>query len=435
MKRLLAGGLAAAALLGAGTALAARSYVDPADDANDAPDITSVSVAEATAGTLTIGVSVGNYQSLPSSSWVNLWFDLDSDPSTGDDGDEALVRYSADGEMELYSWDGSRLVAGTTSGMTGTFAAGVLTMSVPRTSIAAAGPFGILAVSSRGQGEGSEQLIASDYAPDVGRSAFAGTAPSAFPDPAGDEDAAPDITSVRVSDAKSGWVTFAISTPNYAALPSEALLAVFIDADENARTGDAGAEVRLTIADRQVALERWDPQARDWRPDTRPTRARMRSATNVVSADVHISELGNAPRFRFALLSADVDAAAPAILAVDFAPDDSSSFLYALANKPALTLTITRRIISSARPKAGEPFIVGLAVTRSDTRRPIASGSVTCKVLVAGTKVPARGRVTGGVGRCTFDVPATARGAAVRGTITVRSGGKAVSASFSFVAV
>lgn len=434
MKRLVAGGLAAAALLAAGTALAARGYADPAGDANDAPDITSVSVAEATAGTLTIGVSVGNYQSLPSSSWVNLWFDLDSDPSTGDDGDEALVRYSADGEMELYSWDGSRLVPGSTTGVTGTFAAGVLTMSVPRSSIAAAGPFGILAVSSRGQGEGSEQLIASDYAPDAGRSAFAGAAPSAFPDPADDEDAAPDITSVRVSDAKSGWVTFAISTPNYAALPSEALLAVFIDADENARTGDAGADVRLAIADRQAVLERWDPQARGWRPDTRPTRARVRSAANVVSADVHISELGNAPRFRFALLSADVDAAAQAILAADFAPDDSSSFRYALANKPALTLTITRRIISSARPRAGEPFTVGLAVTRSDTRRPIASGSVTCKALVAGKKVPAKGRVTGGVGRCTFGVPATARGAAVRGTITVRSGGKAVSASFALVA-
>ncbi len=34
----------------------------------------------------------GNYQTLPVNSWVNLWFDLDSDPSTGDDGDEGLVR-------------------------------------------------------------------------------------------------------------------------------------------------------------------------------------------------------------------------------------------------------------------------------------------------------------------------------------------------------
>ncbi len=434
MKRLLAGGLAAASMLGAGAALAARGYADPAGDANAAPDITSVSVAEASAGTLMIGVNVGNYQTLPVNSWVNLWFDLDSDPSTGDDGDEALVRYSADGAMELYAWDGARLVAGPTTGVTGTFSAGVLTMSVARSSIAAAGPFGILAVSSRGQDEGSAQLIASDYAPDVGRSAFAGTAPSAFPDPADDEDAAPDITSVRVSDAKSGWVTFAIATPNYASLPSEAALVVFIDSDENARTGDSGADLRVTVADRQALLERWDPQARSWRPDQRPTRARMRSAANVVSVELHVSELGNAPRFGFALLSADVDAAAQAVLAVDFAPDDTSFFRYALANKPALALTITRRIVSPARPQAGEPFTVGLAITRSDTRRPITSGSVACKVLVAGKTVPAKGRIAAGVGRCTFDVPASARGAAVRGTITVRSGGKAVSARFAFVA-
>jgi hypothetical protein len=205
VRRLLAGGLAAATLLGAGAALAARGYSDAAGDANAAPDITSVDVAEATAGTLTIGVSVANYESLPANSWVNVWFDLDSDPRTGDAGDEALVRYSADGAMELYAWDGARLVPGSTNGVTGTFAAGLLTLSVPRSSIdALGGAFGILAVGSRGQTEGNEQLIASDYAPDVGRSSFAGTAPSAFPDPADDEDAAPDISSVRVSDVKGG---------------------------------------------------------------------------------------------------------------------------------------------------------------------------------------------------------------------------------------
>ena len=435
MKRLLAGGVAAATLLAAGAALAARGYSDAAGDANAAPDITSVDVAEATAGMLTIGVSVGNYQSLPPNSWVNLWFDLDSDPSTGDAGDEALVRYSADGGMELYAWDGSRLVEGSIAGVTGSFASGVLTLSLPRTSIAAVGAFGILAVSSRGQGEGSEQLIASDYAPDAGRSAFAGTARSAFPDPVDDEDAAPDITSVRVSDAKSGWITFAISTPNYAALPSEALLILFVDVDDNVQTGEEGAELRLTILGRQVSLERWDTRSKGWRPDDRPTRARMRSGANVVTVDVHVSELGNTRRFRFSLVSADVNAAAQEVLAVDVAPDDQAFWRYALANKPALTLVVTRQIASPTRPKAGKPFSVGLAVTRSDTGRPIASGSVECRVLVAGKKVPAKGRMADGVGRCTFDVPTTARGSAVRGTITVRSGGKAVSANFAFVAL
>ena len=434
MKRLLAGGLATAMLLVAGTALAARGYTDASGDANDAPDIVSVDVAEATADVLTITVSVANYQSLPTNSWVNLWFDLDSDPSTGDAGDEALVRYSADGEMSLYLWNGSRLVEGSTAGVTGSFAAGALTLSLPRSSIEAQHAFGILAVSSRGQVEGTDQLIASDYAPDVGRSAFAGASPSAYPDPANDEDVAPDITSVRVSDVKSGWISFAVSTPNYAALPSKALLILFVDVDDSVRTGEEGAELRLTVLDRQLTLDRWNASSRSWLPDEGSARARVRSGGNVVTVEMHVGELYNTRRFGFSLLTADVDAAVQEVRAVDFAPDDGPYWRYTLANKPAVKLIATRLIASPARPRAGKQFTVGLAVTRSDTHRPIASGTVGCRVLVAGRKAPAKGRIAEGIARCTFDVPVNARGAEIRGTITVRSGGKVVSARFGYVA-
>ena len=222
------GGVAVVALVAASMAVGARGYSDAADDSNSAPDITSVEVGEATPGVLAIRLSVGNYASLPARSWVNLWFDLDSDQETGAAGDEALVRYSADGGVELFAWDGSQLVAGSTDGVTASFAAGVLTVSLPRASIAAEASFGMLVVSSRAQSLGEDELVASDYAPNAGRSAYAGPTNMAFPDPAGDHDAAPDVTSVRVSDAKSGWITFAITTPNYATLPSESAI-VLID--------------------------------------------------------------------------------------------------------------------------------------------------------------------------------------------------------------
>jgi hypothetical protein len=54
-------------------------------------------------------------------------------------------------------------------------------------------------------------------------------------------------------------------------------------------------------------------------------------------------------------------------------------------------------------------------------------------VTVAGRKVAARGTISGGAGHCSVTVPADARGARVRGTITVRSGGKAISADFAYV--
>jgi hypothetical protein len=432
IRSILAALALVATLAVVGTALGARGFSDPGGDANTAPDITSLEISEATAGVLTFKLTVGNFQTLPANSWVNLWFDVDSNSDTGDDaGDEALVRYDSSGSTELYTWNGSQYAAGSTAGVTATFAAGVLTLSVPRASVNAAAAFGFLVVSSSGQPVGDDELVASDFLPETGRTPYAGPGPSAFPDAAGDQDAAPDIAAVRVSDAKNGWITFAITTPNYAVLPEQSAVILSIDADNNPRTGESGTDLQLALAAGEIALERWD--GRQFVPDDLPTRARHRNAGNVVSIDLHVSELGNAPRFRFALLSADVNAAIQGIVAIDVAPDGFAFWRYALVNRPALKLTVTRLFGTPDRPRAGRRFAVNLAVMRSDTGRAITSGSVGCRVLAAKEPVAARGSVGGGAGHCSFVVPPTARGKTLRGTITVRSGGKTVAADFAYV--
>jgi hypothetical protein len=431
-RPLLAAGAAAAMLLLATAALGARGFSDPQGDTNTAPDLTSLEVSEATPGVLTIKVTVGNFQALPPNSWVNLWFDVDSNAGTGDDaGDEALVRYLATGELELFTWNGSQYAAGSTAGLTGTFTAGTLTVSLPRASIGALAAFGLLAVTSRGQPVGDEELVASDFLPNAGRSTFTAPGPSSFPDVAGDQDAAPDIAAVRVSDAKNGWVTFSISTPNYAVLPEQSAIIVSIDADDDPRTGDSGTELELALAAGEISLERWN--GRRFVPDELPTRARHRNTGNVVSIDLHVSELGNSSRFRFTLLSADVNTAIQGVVAVDVAPDDFSFWRYALVNKPALRLTATRLFGTPTRPRAGKRFAVNLAVTRSDTNRPIGSGTVGCRVRADGKPVAALGTVARGAGHCSFVVPGATAGTVLRGTITVRSGGKSVAADFSYV--
>ena len=430
MKRGLAAALALCALAFAGVGLAVNSFSDPAGDDNAAPDVTSVTVAEAPDGTLTLAVAVRNYPTLPADSWFNLWFDLDSNQDTGDAGDEALVRYLANGEMEFFLWDGSELVEGSTAGMSGRFEAGVLTVNVPKSALGTMPGFGILAVSARGQQLGEEELIASDYAPDRGRSAYVGPAQAAFPDPELDHDAAPDITSVRVSDAKDGWISFAITTPNYATLPGESVLVLSIDSDSRESTGDDGAEVLITSIGGEPVLERWDAAAQRWADDVAPTRVRTRNAGNVVTLDVHRSELGDVPRFGFAVIAADINTAADTVLAVDLAPDDLAFFRYTLANKPALRLLVGQTFGTPARPRAGKPFTVSLPVRRSDTNRPIAAGAVTCKVTADGKRVPAVGKVRFGRGQCSFVVPKTA--AVIRGSMSVRSGGTSVTARFSF---
>ena len=428
----LAAGAAVAILVLAGTALAARGFSDATGDVNTAPDVTSVEIAEASVGTLTVGLAIGNFDALPTQSWVNLWFDTDSNLETGAEGDEALVRYAAEGGVDVYRWNGSQLVEVPATGVTATFAAGTLTTTIPRSTIGAEVAFGLLAVTSRGQDVGDEQLVASDFAPNIGRIAYAGSpVVTRADDPTGDHDAAPDITAVRVSDARSGWITFDITTPNYAQLPEASAVVISVDADANPRTGDSGAEIQLALAAGQIAMERW--AGRRWVPDELPTRARFRNAANHVSIDLHVSELRNTSRFGFSLLAADVNTAIQGVVALDVAPDDFSFWRYTLANKPALTLQAKTPRATPAAPRAGGPFIVSVGVTRSDTGRPISSGTVECRVLVAGKRVPARGSVAGGAGRCTVAVPANAKGAALRGTMTVLSAGARVSRAFAYV--
>ena len=430
MRKAFAGALALGVFLLASLAFGAATFADSPGDDNAAPDVTSVGVSKAADGMLTLVVRVGNYQSLPADSWFNFWFDLDSNPETGDEGDEALVRYLADGGIDFYLWDGAALVERPSTELSGRFEAGVLTLAAPESSFGSLSAFGILTVSARAQTFAETEFIATDFAPDRDRSIYIGPAAASFPDPGADQDAAPDITAVRVTDAKDGWISFAISTPNYATLPGEALLLLSLDLDNKAATGDNGAEGLITAIGGEVQLERWDARAGAWVGDQLPTRLRVRNAGNVVTVDLHRSELVDAARFGFSVTAADLDLGSEEILGADFAPEDGTFWRYALVNKAAVRLLATRAVGAPSQPRAGRPFTISLPVSRSDTGRGITGGSVTCNVTADGTKVGATGRVRARKGQCSLVAPAGA--STIRGSLTVRSGGMSVTARFSF---
>jgi hypothetical protein len=149
-----------------------------------------------------------------------------------------------------------------------------------------------------------------------------------------------------------------------------------------------------------------------------------------VTFDVPRSFLADVAAFDFYFVSGD--SSDDEDNAIDLAPNASAWWKYTLANKPPLRLVAGAPRGTPARPVAGRRFAVSVHVLRSDTARGITSGSVVCDIRVAGKGVSATGRARAGLASCSLLVPETAGGTALRGSMTVRSGGKSVVARFAF---
>lgn len=410
--------------------MAAASFADRAGDDNAAPDISSVAIAVA-GGRLEIRVGVAGERPLPANSWLNLWFDLDGDADTGDAaGDDALVRYTADGALGSYRWSGDRFEEVATTGMQARFEAGALDVSLPLAALGSVSSPGLLVVSARAQVVGREQLVASDFAPESGRLRWTESEPATLADPVGDHDAAPDITTVRVDDAKDGWIRFVVSMGNRSSLPIRSGVVLSIDADGRLATGDAGAELSLSLFGGEALLQRWNARARRWQLDAPPVRIRARTGGGAVVLEIHRSELGDARRFGFRLVGVETNPASSEIVALDFAPDSGVFWMYTLGNATALRLVAGKTTGVPARPVRGRSFTIRTPVSRSDTRRAITSGTVACDVRSGSRSVAAEGRVRDGAGQCTLVVPGDAT--SLSGSMTVRSAGATVTARFRF---
>lgn len=421
---------ACAGLALAAGAFGAASFSDRAGDNNAAPDVTGVTVSESAEGILTVSVTVANYQTLPVNGWVNLWFDLDNNPRTGDAGDEALLQYFDDGGMRFHRWVGSELVRRPATGMAGAYAAGVLTITLPRSALDSVTTFGVLAVGLRAQddGDGGEN-VAADYAPDDGRARYVSPGPLSTVDAVGDQDAAPDITKVDVGDTKAGRVRFAVSTPNHVTLPPGTWIELDVDVDRRRSTGDGGVEAYVALEEGAVYAARWDSDEDDF-VEVRRSGVTARSAGGVVTFDVPRSFLGDVASFDFYFVSGD--SSDDEDNAIDLAPNGNAWWKYTLAYKPPLRLVAGVPRGTPARPVPGRRFAVSVPVLRSDTARGITSGSVACDIRVAGERVGATGRARTGLASCSLLVPESAAGATLRGSMTVRSGGKSVRARFTF---
>ena len=271
------------------------------------------------------------------------------------------------------------------------------------------------------------------------------TAPSAaagnsktFLDSTGENAAAPDITSVVVSNDDAGLVTFQVNIANRPSLASDMEVDLYIDSDANASTGDPnvyGAEYAIILVQGSVSLYKWNGSGYS----SAPSQSSLVYSYGATGATIRVkaSDLGGTKAFGFVAAAASgvsVDANGEpnyGNAAIDFAPDlGHGTFDYAV--RTTLRLALTNFQTSPAAPKAGGAVAASLAATENDTGSPIVGGSVACRASVGGKRIAATSHlVTNGVATCVWRIPKTARGRRVTGTVTVSLRGATATKSFS----
>jgi hypothetical protein len=274
-----------------------------------------------------------------------------------------------------------------------------------------------------------------------GASAAPAANTATFEDSTGERAGAPDITTVVVSNNDAGVISFAINVTGRAALTEDMLVAVTIDADNNPATGDQdpnnlGGDYAIELFGGTANLFRWDGTTYSRRGADPPQSSLI---FNGLTIRINAADLGNTTRFNFNAFvltgvavdqnTGDVDFS-KAI--GDVAPDLGHGMWSYTVRIGALRLTAKKFTLSPRRPVAGRTFTANLVATRSDTGATLAGGQVTCTATVGGRRLAARvHRFAGTQARCSWAIPASARGQSIRGTVTVVFEGRRVSRSFS----
>ena len=284
-------------------------------------------------------------------------------------------------------------------------------------------------------------LVALAVAPALalGSSTRSQTNSTVFPDSIGEDALAPDITSTTVSNDDAGNITFKIAISNRPALTDDMLIAVLLDTDQNAATGDPQASVSgndylIELVPGEVDLFKWS--GTEYPGVAAPSLTYSYDATG---ATIRIAavDLGKTKAFNFAVVALSgitLDAQGnPDFTKIhrEASPDPGhGAFTYQVLAK--VTLQVVAFTTSPKPVKAGKPFSVGLAVNESDTAGPVEQGSVTCAAKIAGKRVQVRSsRVVNGIAVCAWTIPKTAKGKRIQGTITLVVQDAQVARSFS----
>ncbi len=246
-----------------------------------------------------------------------------------------------------------------------------------------------------------------------------------YQDSSGEDPAAPDITTITVSNDDAATITFKISIPNRVQYSSDVAVVMFLDSDANQATGDPeslGADYIIQLIQGEVLLFKWDGS--DYTLSS--TQASLNSSwASGATIKINASDLGNTRKLNFDVTAVSGIVFDPTTGAIDcsackrdFAPTIGFYTYQLLVTKP--TLVVRSLKPTPARPVAGRSFTLRLVAARSDTGAVVQNGRATCIGRVGSVRLKASvQRVQGGAATCTWNIPASAKGKTFRGSVAV----------------
>ena len=263
-----------------------------------------------------------------------------------------------------------------------------------------------------------------------------------YQDSTGENPAAPDITTLTVSNDDAGTITFRINVPNRPQLGQDMYILLFVDADNNPGTGatdTGGADYVMELVRGEIALFRWDGTDFTRRFGDPSAVTLTFSYQGGVTIRISAAELGNTKNLKFFTVVESGVVVDPVTGDLDFtnavgdAAPGGGVGLYPYEVITARPTLIVRSLRGTpAAPRAGRPFTLRMVAARSDTNAALQNGRVTCVGRVGNSRLRAQlARVQRGAVVCTWRIPPKVTGKRFRGSVTVVFEGLRASRSFS----
>lgn len=282
----------------------------------------------------------------------------------------------------------------------------------------------------------------------AGVTGAAGTA--SFVDKAADGGAAPDVTTVTVSNDDQGLVTFRVTVANRTALGADDVIAIPLatdDADIFRGLREDGVNYILVLdGTNGPSLLQWNGIDMD-EVDPRPASVSGSFADGVATLTARQEDL--APGFpdlsvpvQLSFYVLGIAFSGSDVVAQDEAPDGSELWSYRLSQPLRVIVT---NFDADKTIKAGKTLIALMGAAHGDTGAAVTAGRITCRARLGSKTLAGKGRfvtvrvespttgrsVLSASAACSWKVPKTAKGKIIRGSMTLAESGVSNTRSFS----